>query len=203
MFDKKMLKDNIMLIIGLVFIIGILAVVNIFISGGSDSMGGLDSSDIDVNQLVINEIMTSNKGAYSDEYGNTYDWIELYNGSSKDIDLSKYTLSDEESGNAKWIFPNVTIKSKSYLIVYLSGTTADGLYTNFALSKAGGELITLKKPNGKVVDTVRTESLSKNTVMARNGKGEWTVTSDITPGFDNNIEGRNNFLASRKVDDDS
>ena len=203
MFDKKMLKDNIILIIGLVFIIVILAVVNIFISGGSDSMGGLDSSDIDVNQLVINEIMTSNKGAYSDEYGNTYDWIELYNGSSKDIDLSKYTLSDEESGNAKWIFPNVTIKSKSYLIVYLSGTTADGLYTNFALSKAGGELITLKKPNGKVVDTVRTKSLSKNTVMARNGKGEWTVTSDITPGFDNNIEGRNNFLASIKVDDDS
>ena len=39
--------------------------------------------------------------------------------------------------------------------------------------------------------------------MARNGKGEWTVTSDITPGFDNNIEGRNNFLASIKVDDDS
>ena len=39
MFDKKMLKDNIILIIGLVFIIVILAVVNIFISGGSDYHG--------------------------------------------------------------------------------------------------------------------------------------------------------------------
>ena len=146
--------------------------------------------------------MTSNKGAYSDEYGNTYDWIELYNGSDKDIDLSKYTLSDEESGNAKWIFPNVTIKSKEYLIVYLSGSTADGLYANFALSKAGGELITLKKPNGKVVDTVRTESLSKNTVMSRNGKGSWVVTADITPGYDNNEEGRKAYLSGLQIDDD-
>lgn len=202
MFDKKKLKENILLIAGLVVIVIILAFINTFVDGTDNSVTTLDNGEIDVNQLVINEIMTSNKGAYSDSLGNTYDWIELYNGSNSDIDLSKYTLSDEESGNAKWIFPNVTIKSKEYMIVYLSGSTADGLYANFALSKAGGELITLKKPNGKVVDTVRTESLSKNTVMARNGKGNWVVTSDITPGYDNNEEGRKNYLAGIKLDDD-
>ena len=202
MFDKKKLKENILLIVGLVVIVIILAFINTFIGGKDNSVTDLDNGKINVNQLVINEIMTSNKGAYSDELGNTYDWIELYNGSNSDIDLSKYTLSDEESGNAKWIFPNVTIKSKEYMIVYLSGSTADGLYANFALSKAGGELITLKKPNGKVVDTVRTESLNKNTVMARNSKGEWVVTSDITPGYDNNEEGRKNYLAGIKLDDD-
>lgn len=202
MFDKKKLKENILLIAGLVVIVIILAFINTFVDGTDNSVTTLDNGEIDVNQLVINEIMTSNKGAYSDSSGNTYDWIELYNGSNSDIDLSKYTLSDEESGNAKWIFPNVTIKSKEYMIVYLSGSTADGLYANFALSKAGGELITLKKPNGKVVDTVRTESLSKNTVMARNGKGNWVVTSDITPGYDNNEEGRKNYLAGIKLDDD-
>lgn len=202
MFDKKKLKENILLIAGLVVIVIILAFINTFVDGTDNSVTTLDNGEIDVNQLVINEIMTSNKGAYSDSSGNTYDWIELYNGSNSDIDLSKYTLSDEESGNAKWIFPNVTIKSKEYMIIYLSGSTADGLYANFALSKAGGELITLKKPNGKVVDTVRTESLSKNTVMARNGKGNWVVTSDITPGYDNNEEGRKNYLAGIKLDDD-
>lgn len=202
MFDKKKFKENILLIAGLVVIVIILAFINTFVDGTDNSVTTLDNGEIDVNQLVINEVMTSNKGAYSDSSGNTYDWIELYNGSNSDIDLSKYTLSDEESGNAKWIFPNVTIKSKEYMIVYLSGSTADGLYANFALSKAGGELITLKKPNGKVVDTVRTESLSKNTVMARNGKGNWVVTSDITPGYDNNEEGRKNYLAGIKLDDD-
>ena len=196
MFDIKKFKDNILLIIGLAILVILLAVINIFVNGQGNSIVGLDNGEISVNQLVINEIMTSNKGAYTDEFGNTYDWIELYNGSNKDIDLSNYTLSDEESGNAKWIFPNVTIKSKEYLVVFMSGTTNQGLYTNFALTKEGGELITLKKPNGKVVDTVRTKSLSKNNVMSRNSKGEWVITYDITPGYDNNEEGRKRYLAS-------
>lgn len=195
MFDIKKFKDNIMLIIGLVFFVIILAVINIFISGQDNSVTGLDNGKISINQLVINEIMTSNKGAYTDELGNTYDWIELYNGSNHDIDLSNYTLSDEESGSAKWIFPNVTIKSKEYLIVYLSGTTNNGLYANFALTKEGGELVTLKKSNGKVVDSVRTKNLNKNNVMSRNSKGEWIITADITPGYDNNEDGRTLFLA--------
>ena len=194
MFDIRKFKSNITLIIGLIVFVILLSCLNIFITDSGNSITGLDDGEINVNQLVINEVMTSNKGAYVDETGKAYDWIELYNGSNKDIDLSGYTLSDEESGNAKWIFPSVTIKSKEHLIVYLSGSTSNGLYANFALAKKGGELLTLKKPNGKVVDTVRTESLTKNTVMSRNSKGEWIITSDITPGYDNNEEGRKNYL---------
>ena len=115
MFDKKVLKENLMLIVGLVLMVIVLAVLNIFISSPDDSTTKLDNGDIDVNKLVINEVMTSNKGAYSDEYGNTYDWIELYNGSDKDIDLSKYTLSDEESGNAKWIFPKYSCDYSNHI----------------------------------------------------------------------------------------
>lgn len=204
MFDIRKFKDNIKLIVGLIVFVILLTIVNIFISSDGDYITNLDNNEINVNKLVINEIMTSNKGAYTDEDGNAYDWIELYNGSDKDIDLSNYTLSDEESGKAKWIFPNVTIKSKEYLIVYMSGTTNSGLYTNFALAKKGGELITLKKPNGKVVDSVRTKSLKKNTTMARNSKGEWIITEEITPGFDNNEDGRTSYLASLiSTDDDS
>lgn len=196
MIDSKKIKDNFMLIIGLVIVVISLTLIDFFISQKENSVTGLDNGEVSVNQLVINEIMSSNKGAYADSEGHTYDWIELYNGSKQDIDLTNYTLSDEESGSAKWIFPNVTIKSKSYLIVYLSGNIREGLYANFALSKEGGELITLKKSNGKVVDTVRTESLEKNMVMSRNSKGEWTLTRDITPGFANTEEGRQSFLAS-------
>ena len=196
MFELKKFKNNIVLIIGLIILVILLSGLNLLITSDNNFVTGLDNGKINVNQLVINEIMTSNKGAYVDEFGNAYDWIELYNGSDSDIDLADYTLSDEESGNAKWIFPSITIKSKEYLIVYLAGTNADGLYANFALAKSGGELLTLKKPNGKVVDTIRTKSLEKNNVMARNSEGEWQITTDITPGFDNNEDGRKKFLAS-------
>ncbi len=202
MFEKDKLKDNTLLIIILIVVTILLILIDILINNKDDIFGSLSDDEININQLVINEIMTSNKGAYADINGNIYDWIELYNGSSEDINLSNYTLSDEESGKSKWIFPNVTIKSKEYLIIYLSGTNNEGLYANFALKKEGGELVTLKKPNGKVVDSIRTESLDKNKTMARDSEGNWLKTSEITPGFDNNTEGRNKYLESLKTTED-
>lgn len=202
MFEKDKLKDNALLITILIVVTILLALIDILINNKDDIFGSLSDDKISINQLVINEIMTSNKGAYADINGNIYDWIELYNGSNEDINLANYTLSDEESGKSKWIFPNVTIKSKEYLIIYLSGTNNEGLYANFALKKEGGELVTLKKPNGKVVDSIRTESLDKNTTMARDGEGNWFKTSEITPGFDNNTEGRNKYLESLKTTED-
>ena len=202
MFEKEKLKENTILIISLIGVILLLVIIDFFISNKDNIFLSLSDDEININQLVINEIMTSNKGAYADINGNIYDWIELYNGSDEDINLSNYTLSDEESGKSKWIFPNVTIKSKEYLIIYLSGTNNEGLYANFALKKEGNELLTLKKPNGKVVDSVKTESLEKNTTMARNGEGNWLKTSEITPGFDNNTEGRNKYLESLKTTED-
>lgn len=202
MFEKDKLKDNALLIIILIVVTILLILIDLLINNKENIFGSLSDDQININQLVINEIMTSNKGAYADINGNIYDWIELYNGSNEDINLSDYTLSDEESGKSKWIFPNVTIKSKEYLIIYLSGTNNEGLYANFALKKEGGELVTLKKPNGKVVDSIRTESLDKNTTMARDGEGNWFKTTEITPGFDNNTEGRNKYLESLKTTED-
>ena len=203
MFEKEKIKENTILIVFLIGIILLLTIIDFFISNKDNIFTSLTDDKININQLVINEIMTSNKGAYTDDEGNTYDWLELYNGSNEDIDLSNYTLSDEESGKSKWIFPNITIKSKEYLIVYLSGTNNEGLYANFALRKEGGELVTLKKPNGKVVDSVKTESLEKNTTMARNSDGVWVKTIEITPGFDNNNEGRKKYLESLRTTEDN
>ena len=202
MFEKEKLKENTIFIVSLVGIILILTVIDFLINDKDNIFTSLSDDEINVKQLVINEIMTSNKGSYTDSEGNIYDWIELYNGSDEDINLANYTLSDEESGKSKWIFPNVTIKSKEYLIVYLAGTNSEGMYANFALKKEGGELITLKKPNGKVIDSIRTESLEKNTTMARNSEGIWFKTAEITPGFDNNKEGRNKYLESLKTTED-
>lgn len=160
-------------------------------------MAELTDADININKLVINEIMTNNKGSHVDTEGNSYSWIELYNGSKKDINLYDYSLSDKDNGAVKWKFPNVVIAKDSYLVVYLAKETSNtGLYAGFDLKKSGGELITLKTPNGKIVDTIRTFSLEKNTVMARNSKGTWVVTDEITPGFSNNVDGRNAYLES-------
>ncbi len=51
--------------------------------------------------VVINEIMSSNSSALFDEFGETPDWIELYNTSSEVVNLENYSLSDRNCKFAK------------------------------------------------------------------------------------------------------
>lgn len=192
--DKDVLKGNIKYVF-ILLILGIFLVVfDVFSNKPKTVKKELNDKDISYNELVINEIMTSNSGSYIDEEGNTSDWIELYNGTNKDINLKDYGLSDDISGRIKWKFPNITIKSKEYLIIFLTGKKESGLRANFSLNKNGGETITLKNTNGKVIDSVKTIELDKNSVMARDSKGNWITTDEITPGFSNNKVGRENYL---------
>ncbi len=200
--EKEKVKNNIVGILGMFLLVLLLLLAEYFLTPKRSDFSSLGNGDVEVNTLVINEVMASNKGAFADEDGNVYDWIELYNGTDYDIDLTGYGLSDEESGHTKWIFPVSTIKSKEYLVIYLSGKADSGMHANFSLNKSGGETITLKRKNGKVVDSVKTVSLDKNIVMARNEQGKWITTTDITPGYSNTEEGRKLFLDSLKLEED-
>lgn len=201
LIEKDKLKSNRVGILGMLLGVLILIILEYLIAPKNQS-SSLNDKEIQVNTLVINEVMASNKGAFADENGNIYDWIELYNGTDQDIDLTGYGLSDEESGHTKWLFPVSVIKSKEYLVIYLSGKADSSMHANFSLNKSGGETITLKRKNGKVVDSVKTVSLDKNLVMARNELGSWITTTEITPGYSNNEEGRKQFLDSLKLEND-
>lgn len=200
--DINKLKENkYLILLVLVITTTILIISNTFKQPTiikEDNLDELEKNNI--NSLVINEIMSSNDGAVSDELGGIYDWIELYNGNNHDINLTNYGLTDQEN-KTKWIFPNVTIKAKSYLIIYLSGTTQDGLYASFKISN--GETIALKNRNGKVIDAVKIENLNKNQVMARNNLGTWIITSDITPNYSNTLEGKKQYIESLYKQEDT
>ncbi len=153
-----------------------------------------DNIDMTTNKVIINEIQTSNGGTYADENGNTYDWIELYNGSAKDKDLTGYSLSDKNN-EIKWAFPDGTIiPSKGYLIIFLSGTKESGLYANFKLKASGGEVLALRNAKKKVIDAIETVAVSKNQVMARMEDGNFVVTNMPTPGYENSKEGYEKFV---------
>lgn len=195
-FNTKKFKKNI-----LFFAIGATSLVVIFllslIFGSTNTLKeeDLGTSESVVTKLVLNEVMTSNKGTLTDSDGNLYDYVEIYNGNDHDVNLKGYGLSDQ-STTIKYTFPDVTIAAKGYLIIYLSGTTTDEYHAPFKLKAAGGETLALFKPSGKTVDAVQTVSLTKDTVMARNGEGKWVIQSDPTPGYANTVEGHEAFIAS-------
>ena len=69
--------------------------------------------------IVINEVMTSNHGAYEHpEYG-TVDWVELYTPTDADIDLSGFGFTNEIKRTFRYRFPEGTVlKSGEYLVLY-------------------------------------------------------------------------------------
>ena len=83
--------------------------------------------------VVLNEVMVKNISAIKDDKGNYSAWVELFNPTNAPIDLSGYTISNEQSNLSKWTINNLTLASKEFKIIWLSGDDVQGT--------AGGEII--------------------------------------------------------------
>ena len=75
--------------------------------------GGLPST------LIINEAVSSNS-SFEDEDGDSPDWFELYNNKSTAIDLTGWTVTDDEDKPTKWSFPDIQIGAGEYLRIWAS-----------------------------------------------------------------------------------
>ena len=74
-----------------------------------------------VSQIVINEVCSKNASVIEDEFGETPDWIELYNNTNTSINLEGYFISDDKSNPQKWTFPNKIIPPQNVLLIFASG----------------------------------------------------------------------------------
>lgn len=147
--------------------------------------------------VVINEICASNKKSLKDSEGDSPDWIELYNPGSKSVNLKDFTLSDDDKDLKKWSFPDVSIGSGKYLIVFASDKDKKGaeLHTNFKLS-GGNDTVVLCSANGSVIQSVPLPETKQDETFGRspNGSGEFKILSP-TPGASNDGSKTSNLSA--------
>ena len=73
-------------------------------------------------QIQINEVMSSNSTTIFDDFGDSSDWIEIYNNGSETVNIAGYGLSDNGDNLYKWVFPSVEIAPDNHLLVYASNT---------------------------------------------------------------------------------
>ncbi len=136
-------------------------------------------------QLTISEYMTHNKRSYYDEYGNYYDWMEIYNESNEDYLLESIYVTDDATNLKKYELPKTALKSKEYLIVHFAGKKVNyekGIYADFALSDKDKELII---SNGKdIIDKVKIVTLVDNVSYGRKGD-HFEYFTTPTPGVAN------------------
>lgn len=153
------------------------------------------SSLIFSQEIVINEFMSSNTHTISDPDGDFSDWIELYNATEDEINLSAYGISDDEQRPFKWIFPPVIVPPKSFVLVFASNKNIQSLtnlHTNFKLDSSG-EYIVLTKPNGDTEDIIEPISLGKDVSYGRGIDGSagfermYTSTPNTSNSFSNSL----------------
>ena len=80
-------------------------VLGMFLLGITMVVSAIPCSAAGDQVLFINEIMASNRDTIADEDGEYEDWIELYNASHVDIDVTGYYLSDDPDSLNRWEIP--------------------------------------------------------------------------------------------------
>jgi hypothetical protein len=139
--------------------------------------------------LFINEFMADNEEIVADEHGIYSDWIELWNGDSRDIFLGDFYLTDNFSDPDKWRLPQVTLIAGSFILIWADGNTAAGnRHASFKLSKDGEE-IGIYSADMLVVDTVTFGLQREDVSMGRKSDGadEIIFLATATPGRSNNL----------------
>ena len=69
--------------------------------------------------------MSKNVSALADNEGSTPDWIEFYNADTSEIQLNGFLLTDNLKNGEPWLFPEVVIKAKSFMLVNASSSDSD------------------------------------------------------------------------------
>ena len=135
-------------------------------------------------QVTVNEVCPKNTKAPAND-GKFYDWIELYNNSKSEADISGWGLSDKDTEPYKYAFPSGThIPAEGRLLVYCDSDAAlnDNKIAPFGLSSSG-ETIVLTDKNGNTANTVTFGTLASDTSYGQypDGSGEF-YTLSCTPG---------------------
>ena len=152
-------------------------------AGSSAGSGG--TIDQTLRELVINEVMSQNEGAWIDENGEADDWIEILNRSDAAVDLAGYSLAD--SAGTSVALPARTLEPGQNAILWVDSDPTQGAYhLPFKLTSTGDRLV-LSDRDGVMVDDVEVPALDLNDVFARfpNGDGVPVVCRYSTPGDDN------------------
>lgn len=136
----------------------------------------------------INEVMSSNGSAWSDEHGEFGDWVEITNTSSSEtIDLTGWMLTDTANALNAFTFPQQTLAPGEFVLVFCDGTLHNTpgytYHAPFKLSSDGDTLLLFNRDQ-VAVESINIPSLNRNQSYAR-VNGGWQITSSYTPCMPN------------------
>ncbi|MBS1824278.1 MAG: CotH kinase family protein [Acidobacteria bacterium] len=151
---------------------------------------GVDASITPVS-LRINEFLADNKTTLvnPDKADAFDDWVEIYNSSDKEIDMSGMYLTDNLANPTKYRIPDgVKIAAKGYLVFWADEETKLGpLHASFKLGASGEEIGLIHTDGATIIDSITFGQQQADVSYGRSPDGGDTwKTMQPTPGKTNN-----------------
>ena len=144
--------------------------------------------------VFISEVVSSADQVIALAGGEAADYVEIYNSSVMSWDMSGWGLSDNINWPRKWTFPQGTIiYPGEYKVVMLdksekAGTDGSRLHASFAITRVGGEMLTLSDATGRVLDRLYLPEIPGDTSYGRTlGAGGFFYYDIPTPGAANGL----------------
>ncbi len=136
-------------------------------------------------QVMINEFSCSNM-SITDNFGETPDWIELYNAGATTVNLSGYHISDKISNPTKWPIPaGVSINAGGFIRIWASGkntVVGTNIHAGIKFTQTKPEDIVFADPAGTIIDGMALNPTQANHSRGRttNGAATWSVFTTPT-----------------------
>ena len=142
--------------------------------------------------VFISEVMASADATIPIKGAESSDWAEIYNATDQYVDISGWGLSDSVNWPRKWTFPlGTVIYPGEYKVILLdksvsAGSDSSRLHANFALSRAGGEMMVLSDASGMILDRLYLPEIPTDYSYGRTwGSAGFFYYDAVTPGSQN------------------
>lgn len=165
-------------------------VVFVELTRGVSNNGAAEKQEVvNTSGVYINEVFTNDQDVQVSSWDDTKDFIELYNATDKDVDLSGFSLLDDKMDKEdRYTFPAGTvIKAHAFLTLDVIKNNPNG--PAFGLGK-GGDKVFLFNAQKVVVDEVTTGSFEDNEIYSTgrktDGGKEIVVFTQVSKNASNN-----------------
>ncbi len=142
--------------------------------------------------VYISEVMASADATIPVKDGESCDWVEIYNSTDQNVEISGWGLSDSVNWPRKWTFPMGTvIYPGEYKVILLdksasAGSDSSRLHANFSLTRAGGEMMVLSDASGMILDRLYLPEIPTDYSYGRTwGSAGFFYYDAVTPGSQN------------------
>ncbi len=149
-------------------------------------------------QVVISEVMSSNRSTLTNAAGQLCDWVELQNIGTSPAVLDGAFLSDDPDCRGLWQIDQLTLQPGETVVIPCGGSEAAAGELPFSLKKSGCTLF-LTGPMGNILQTLEVPGLEDDRSWQRLEDDTYARTDMPSPGYANNDTGLQSYLDSRYV----